>query len=132
VDVEPPSKPKFRWRMLAAVTLVSLLIFVVMPRLFLRNEFEPIGPTDKLRFLRAFQRSEYRRVGQREVRVVNQTLVVVWDLRWNALPESKQQEIVRNAGRAWHTVGGEDTQVRIEGQDETVASYVNGEVHFRR
>jgi hypothetical protein len=87
-------------------------------------------PTDKLRFLRAFQVSAYRRVGQREVRFEGQTLIVIWDLRWTALPESKQREIAGIVGRAWHIVGGTDTRFRIEGQDGDVASYANDEVHL--
>ena len=130
LELGPASKAKVRWRLPVIAAVISLVGFVGLPRILLRTDLEPIGPTDKLRFLRAFQRSEYRRVGQREVRVEAQTLVVIWDLRWTALPESKQQEIVRIVGRAWHIVGGEDTQFRIEGQDGSVASYTNQEVHL--
>jgi hypothetical protein len=103
--------------------VIAISTFVVVPRFFLRSEFESIGPTDKLRFLRAMARSDYRRAGQREVHVEGQTLVVIWDLRWNVLLEPKQNEIVRIIGRAWKVVGGEDTQFRIEGDDTTVASF---------
>jgi len=123
-------KPKFRWRVVVAAFIISVIVFVAFPRVFLRTELESIGPTDKLRFLRAVQNSEYRRVGQRELRLEGQTLVVVWDLRWNTLPESKQQDIVRIVGRAWRIVGGEDTRFRIEGEDDNVALYTKGEVYL--
>jgi hypothetical protein len=98
--------------------------------MFLQTDMEPTGPTDKLRFLRAFQQSAYRRIGQREVRFSGQTLVVIWDLRWVAIEEAKQKEIVRIVGRAWAIVGGADTLFRIEGLDNDVASYANNEVHL--
>lgn len=123
-------KPKLRWHVFAIAAIAGVLLFVVFPRVFLRNELESIGPTDKLRFLRALDRSDYRRVGQRELRLDGQTLVVVWDLRWNALPEAKQRDIVRMAGRAWHVVGGEDTRLQIEGEDNSVALYTKGEVYL--
>ena len=108
---------------MAAALIVSLFAFVVVPRVFMRSELESIGPTDKLRLLRALQNSEYRKMGQRELRVEGQTLVVIWDLRWNVLPENKQQELVRIIGRAWRVVGGEDSRFRIEGEDNDVAAY---------
>ncbi len=123
VETGPPAKRKLRWQILVIAVVTSVIGFVIVPRVFFRTELETIGPTDKLRFLRAMGRSEYRRVGQREILVEGQTLVVVWDLRWNTLPETKQKEIVRLIGKAWKVVGGEDTRFRIEGQDETVASY---------
>jgi hypothetical protein len=52
--------------------VIAISTFVVVPRLFLRSEFESIGPTDKLRFLRAMARSDYRR-GQREAHLEGQT-----------------------------------------------------------
>jgi len=116
--------------MAVAASVIGISVFVLFPRVFLRTELESIGPTDKLRFLRALENSVYRRVGQRELRFDGQTLVVVWDLRWNALPESKQQDIVRIVGRAWQIVGGEDTRFRIEGEDDNVALYTKGEVHL--
>ena len=94
------------------------------------SEIELIEPTTKLRFLRALAHSDYRRIGQREFRVEGQTLLMTWDLRWNTLLETKQQEIVHNVGRAWQVVGGEDTRFLIEGEDNTVASYKKGEVHL--
>ncbi|HYR88296.1 MAG TPA: hypothetical protein VE422_29725 [Terriglobia bacterium] len=113
-----------------AAPIVGVIVFVLFPRAFFRTELESIGPTDKLRFLRALENSEYRRVGQREIRIEGQSLLVVWDLRWNALPDSRQQEIVRIVGRAWQIVGGEDTRFRIEGEDDNVALYTKGKVHL--
>ena len=130
LDLSPAPKAKVGWRLPVIAAILGLLVFVGLPRIFLRTELETIGPTDKLRFVRAFQRSEYRRVGQREVRVEGPTLIVMWDLRWTTLPESKQNEIVHIVGKAWHTVGGEETLFRIEGQDGNVASYTNQEVHL--
>ena len=130
VELSPEAKPKWRWNVVIASAAIGVIVFVVVPRIFLRTELETIGPTDKLRFLRALGRSDYRRVGQREVRVEEQTLVVIWDLRWNTLPETKQKEIVRIVGKAWQVVGGENTRFRIEGQDDTVASYVKGGVYL--
>jgi hypothetical protein len=49
---------------------------------------------------------------------------------WNALLESRQQDIVRIVGRAWGIVGGEDTRFRIEGDGDTVALYTKGEVRL--
>ena len=69
---------------------------------------------------------KYKRVGQREFRLEGQTLVIIWDHRWQALPEDKQTEIVRIVGKAWHVVGGETTRFRIEGDDATVAEYKDG------
>src|SRR5947208_689544 len=123
VELGPPAKPKVRWRVFVVALVIAISTFVLLHRLFFRSEFESIGPTDKLRFLRAMARSDYRRIGQREVHVEGQTLVVIWDLRWNILLETKQIEIVRIIGKAWKVVGGEDTQVRIEGDDTTVASF---------
>ncbi|HLH30763.1 MAG TPA: hypothetical protein VKY31_06140 [Terriglobia bacterium] len=100
-----------------------MIAFYAVPRFFLQTDLETIGPTDKLRFLRAMDHSAYRRTGQRSIHVEGQTLVVVWDLRWNALPETKQQEIVRITGHAWHVVGGDNTRFEIEGDDNPVASY---------
>ena len=126
----PDAKPRWRWHVVLAAAAIGVVVFVVAPRFFLRTELETIGPTDKLKFLRAIGRSDYRRVGQHEVRVEAQTLVVIWDLRWNTLPEPKQKEIVRIVGKAWQVVGGEDARFRIEGQDEIVASYAKGEVYL--
>ena len=128
VVLHADSKPKPRWQIIAASAVISTIVFVVLPRVFLRPELETIGPTDKLRLLRALDHSAYRRVGLRELRVQGRTLVLVWDLRWNALSEPKQQDIVRMVGRAWQVTGGEDTQFRIEGEDNSVASYLKGEV----
>jgi hypothetical protein len=130
VELGTAPKPKFRWRVVVAASIICVIVVVLFPRVFFRTELESIGPTDKLRFLRALENSAYRRVGQRELRFEGQTLVVVWDLRWNVLPESKQQDIVRIVGRAWQIVGGEDTRFRIEGEDDNVALYTKGEVHL--
>ena len=123
-------KPRLRSNVHITAIAVSLLVFVAMPRIFLRTELEVTGPTDKLRFLRALDHSDYRRIGQHGFRLEDQTLVVLWDLRWTTLPETKQQEIVRIVGRAWKVVGGEDTVFRVEGEDQSVASYKDGEVHL--
>ncbi len=130
VELGPAEKPKWRWHVVIAAAAIGVAVFAVAPRVFLRTELETIGPTDKLKFLRALGRSDYRRVGQHEVRVDGQALIVIWDLRWNTLPETKQKEIVRIVGKAWQVVGGEDTRFRIEGQDQTVASYAKGEVYL--
>ena len=127
LELGPSQKRKVRWHVVAAAVIVTVLAFGVIPRVFLRTELESIGPTDKLRLLRALQNSDYRKMGQRELRVEAQTLVVIWDLRWNVLPQNKQQELVRIIGKAWHVVGGEDTRFRIEGDDNDVAAYTNGE-----
>jgi hypothetical protein len=110
----------------AVAAVVSLFAFVVFPRVFLKPELESIGPTDKLRLLRALDHSAYRKVGQHEIRLEGQTLVVLWDLRWNVLPEPKQQEAIRLIGRAWQVVGGQDTRFRIDGEDNDVALYMDG------
>src|SRR5579884_3209832 len=130
VVVGPVEKPRVRWHVLVLATALSAIAFIALPRLFLRTEFDPIGPTSKLRFLRALEHTEYRRIGQREFRVDGQTLILIWDLRWNSLPESKQRDILRIIGRAWTLAGGEDTRLRIEGEDAVVASYLNGEAHL--
>src|SRR5262245_2944292 len=116
VDLGPPPKRKLSWRIVVIPVVISVIAFVVVPRVFLRTELESIGPTDKVRFRRAMGRSEYRGVGQREILVEGQTLIVVWDLRWNTLGERKKEEIVHNIGKAWEVVGGEETRFRIEGQ----------------
>src|SRR5437588_5921533 len=126
----PSPKAKVRWHVPAAAVIIGVSLFVVVPRFFLRTDAELIEPTTKLRFLRALSHSDYRRIGQREFRVEGQTLLMTWDLRWNTLLETKQQEIVHNVGRAWQVVGGEDTRFLIEGEDDTVASYKKGEVHL--
>jgi hypothetical protein len=131
VAYDRPARRRIRWRVPAAALVAGVLMLVVVPRVFLRSELETIGPTDKVRFLRAAGRSEYRRTGQRGIRIDGQTLTVTWDLRWNALPKSKQQEIVRIMGHAWAVVGGEDTRFRIEGEDQDVASYRNGSVSLK-
>ncbi len=123
VELGPATKRKLRWHVVVIAFVIGVIGFVLVPRVFLRTELETIGLTDELRFLRAIGRSEYRHIGQREVLVKGQTLVIVWDLRWNTLQEKKQEEIVRLIGKAWKVVGGEDTRFRIEGQDETVASF---------
>ena len=129
-EIPAPRKAKFRWRLPLIATIFSVVAFIGVPRVFLRTDMEPTGPTDKLRFLRAFQKSEYRRIGQREVQFRGQSLIVIWDLRWMALAESKQKEIVGIVGRAWHIVGGEDTKFQIEGLDGDVASYANDQVRL--
>jgi glutathionyl-hydroquinone reductase len=126
---EAPRKVRLRTFLLAAG--IGAVVFIVAPRFFLRSELETIGPTDKLRFLRAVKDSQYRRAGQQNIRIEDQTLVVVWDLRWNSLPENKQREIVRIVGHAWNVVGGKETNFRIEGQEETVASFTDNEVRLQ-
>jgi hypothetical protein len=126
----PAPKAKVRLQVPAATAIIGVLLFVVVPRVFLRADPELIEPTTKLRFLRALTHSDNRRIGQRDVRVEGQTLLITWDLTWNTLLETKQQEIVHNIGRAWEVVGGEDTHVLIEGEDGIVASYAKGEIHL--
>jgi hypothetical protein len=116
-------RAQVRWRLLISTAALAAIALFVVPRFFLQTDLETIGPTDKLRFLRAMDHSAYRRAGQKAIRVEGQTLVVVWDLRWNVLPENKQQEIVRITGKAWHIVGGGDTRFQIEGDDDFVASF---------
>jgi hypothetical protein len=123
VAITPAAPAKVRWKLFVFVGIAATLAFYFVPRFFLQTDLDTIGPTDKLRFLRAMDHSAYRRAGQHSIHVEGQTLVVVWDLRWNTLPEAKQQEIVRITGKAWHVVGGENTQFRIEGDDNIVASY---------
>jgi hypothetical protein len=127
VEYTRPVKAKVRWHVLAIAAAVAIVVFVAVPKIFLRTEMEYSGPTDKLRFLRALERSQYKRVGQREFRLDGQTLIVIWDLRWQTLPETQQLQIVRIVGKAWHVVGGETTRFRIEGDDAIVAEYENGE-----
>jgi hypothetical protein len=119
---------KIRWQTFVAAAAIGIAAFTVLPRIFFRPEFETIGPTDKLRFLRALDRSEYKRAGQRDFRLEGGTLVVLWDLRWRVLPETKQRDIVRIVGHAWEVVGGEETQFRIEGEDMPVSTYAKGAV----
>ena len=123
VGITAVAPAKIRWKLFVFVGIAATIAFYAVPRVFLQTDLETIGPTDKLRFLRAMDHSAYRRAGQQSIHVEGQTLVVVWDLRWNTLPEAKQQEIVRITGKAWHVVGGENTQFRIEGEDNIVASY---------
>jgi hypothetical protein len=126
VEFTKSSKPRLRWHVPAIAAVAAIVAFAVVPRFFFRSEMDTMGPTDKLRFLRALDRSEYKRVGQRAFRLEDQTLIVIWDLRWKVLPETKQLEIVRIVGKAWHVVGGETTRFRIEGEDATVAEYKDG------
>jgi hypothetical protein len=126
----PAPKAGIRWHVPVAAAIMGVILFIVVPRVFLRADTELIEPTTKLRFLRALGRSDYRKIGQSAFRVENQTLIIMWDLRWNVQPEPRQQEIVHNIGRAWQVVGGDDTRFLIEGQDATVASYAKGEVHL--
>jgi hypothetical protein len=127
VEFTRAKKPKVRWHVLVISAVTAVILFILVPRVFFRAELDFSGPTDKLRFLRALDRSEYKRVGQREFRLEGQTLIVIWDLRWGTLPETKQLEIVRIVGKAWAVVGGENTRFRIEGDDATVAEYKDGE-----
>jgi hypothetical protein len=96
--------------------------------MFLRPALNPVGPTDRLKFLRALDHTEYHRMGLSSFRVEDQTLVVYWDLRWNAVSESKQKEIVQIIGKGWKVVGGAETLFRIDGEDDIVASYITDEV----
>jgi hypothetical protein len=131
VETVPSPKRKVRWQAPAAAAIIGVILFVVVPRYFFRTNAEFLEPTTKLRLLRALSHSDYRKIGQRGFRVDGQSLIINWDLRWNVLPEPKQEEIVRIVGRAWQVVGGEDTRFLIDGEDETVASYKKGEVHVR-
>jgi hypothetical protein len=125
-----PAKRKFRWQTLVVAAAIGGIVWLVAPRVFFRTELEAIGPTDKLRFLRAIERSEYRRLGQSSIRLEGQSLVVLWDLRWNTLPERKQHDIVRIVGHAWSVVGGTETLFRIEGEDKVVGAFKEGEVRI--
>ena len=127
VEFTKTSRPRLRWHVLAIAAAVAILVFAVLPRFLFRSELDSIGPTDKLRFLRALDKSEYKRVGQRGFRLEGQTLVIIWDLRWKVLPEAKQVQIVRIVGKAWHVVGGDSTRFRVEGEETTVAEYKDGE-----
>ena len=127
---EKAGSPKVRWRVVAAAFIIGVIGFGLLPRFLFRPELETIGPTDKLRFLRAMDHSDYHRVGQHGLRFEQQTLIVIWDFRWNALPETKQREIVRLVGRAWNVVGGQDTRFQLEGEDSAVAKYNNGSAHL--
>ena len=123
-------KARVRLQVPVATAIIGVILFVIVPRVFLRADPELIEPTTRLRFLRALSHSDNRRIGQRDIRIEGQTLLITWDLRWNTLLETKQQEVVHNIGRAWEVVGGEDTRFVIEGEDDTVASYKKGEVHL--
>ncbi len=128
VEFVKSSKPRIRWYVPAIAAAVAIAAFAVLPRYLLQSEMESFGPTDKLRFLRALDKSEYKRAGQTGFRLEGQTLVVLWDLRWKVLPGAKQLQIVRIVGKAWQVVGGEDTRFRIEGEEMTVAEYKDGQV----
>ena len=123
---ERAANPKIRWPVPVAAFAIGILAFAILPRFLFRPELEMIGPTDKLRFLRALDHSDYQRVGQRGIRVERQTLIVIWDLRWNALPEAKQRQIIRIVGHAWNVVGGQDTRFQMEGEDRSIAKYATG------
>jgi hypothetical protein len=123
-------KEGVRKPIIAAAVLAALMAFFIVPRFFLETNLETIGPTDKLRFLRALKDSKYTRAGQREFRIEGQNLIMIWDLRWNTLPESSQKEIVRIVGRAWSVVGGAETEFRIEGEDGHVAMYKDSGVQL--
>ena len=127
VELTPSTKPRVRWHVLVIAAVAGIIGLVVIPRFLFREELENIGPTDKLRFLRALERSQYKRVGQREFRLEGQTLVIIWDLRWETLPEARQLEIVKIQGRAWHIVGGDTTKFRIEGDETAVAEFKDGQ-----
>jgi hypothetical protein len=128
VHLSAPSKQKVRWHVVAIALVVAIVAFAVLPRFIFRAEMDSFGPTDKLRFLRALERSQYKRVGQTGFRLEGQTLIILWDLRWAALPEAKQMEIVKIEGKAWHVVGGDNTRFKIEGDDKVVAEYKDGKV----
>jgi hypothetical protein len=127
VQLSNSPKRKLRWHVLVIAAVATIVVFVVLPRFLFKAEMESFGPTDKLRFLRALDRSQYKRFGQTGFRLEGQSLIVMWDLRWQALPEAKQLEIVRIEGKAWHVVGGDDTKFRIEGDDKIVAEYKDGQ-----
>ena len=125
---KPADNAKFRWKVPIVTAIISITAFVVIPRVFFPPNLETLGPTNKLKFLRVLDHSEYKRMGQTGFRVDEQTLIVTWDERWNTLDEAKQQNIVRIVGRGWQTAGGEQAKFRLtEGEDE-VASYEKGEV----
>jgi len=117
------SPRKIRFHVLILASGLALLAFYLVPRLLIRSELQFAGPTAKLRFLRALERSQYKRVGQKEFRLHDQTLVVIWDLRWTTLSDGKQKEIAGIVGKAWHAVGGQDTIFRVEGSDGAVATW---------
>jgi hypothetical protein len=123
VEFATAAPKKIRWRLFVIAAAGAILAFFIVPRFFLNTDLETIGPTDKLRFLRAMDHSAYRRAGQRGIHIEGQTLTVIWDLRWNTLDEKKQQEIVRITGHAWQVVGGDKTRFEIEGEDQAVATY---------
>lgn len=112
--------------------LGSALILVVVNSYVLQSELQRIGPTDKVKFLRVLGRSEYRKLGQREFRIDQNTLIVVWDLRWSKLPDKKQDEAISLVGRAWSVVGGGSTEFQIEETDTKVADYVDGKAVLLR
>src|SRR4051812_45066702 len=68
-----PTKKKVRGHVLVIAAVAALIAFAVLPRLVLRSEMDSFGPTDKLRFLRALDRSQYKRVGQTGFRLEGQT-----------------------------------------------------------
>src|SRR5438132_712294 len=109
VALTPTEKPRVRTTVPFLTIVIGIIVFVGLPKIFLRPELEPIGPTSKVRFLRALDHSQYRQIGLHACHVDAQTLELTWDQRWGTLAESKQQEIVRNVGRAWKLAGGEDT-----------------------
>lgn len=118
---------RLRWHVPLIALVTAVVAFAVIPRVLLRSEMESFGPTDKLRFLRALDKSQYKRVGQIGFRLEGETLLIIWDPRWKVLPEAKQVEIVGIMGKAWHVVGGDNTRFRIEGEDDkTVAEFKDG------
>lgn len=122
VGISPAAPAKVRWRVFVLTVVAATIGFYFVPRFFLQTDLERIGPTDKLRFLRAMDHSAYRRAGQKSIHVEGDTLVVVWDLRWNTLSDTKQQEIVRITSKAWHVVGGGAVHFQVEGEDNIAVS----------
>ena len=123
LSLERPAAKKLHWGVFAVTAVIAVIAFFVVPRFFLTTDLETVGPTDKLKFLRAMEHSAYQRAGQGDIHVDMQTLVVTWDLRWNTLPENKQKEILRIIGHAWQVVGGKDMRLQIEGEDTAAAAY---------
>src|SRR5262245_32510092 len=75
-EITAPAPRGFRWRGPVIAVVAALGAFVVLPRFFLQQELDSIGPTDKLRFLRALENSQYKRAGQNGFRVESETLTI--------------------------------------------------------
>ncbi|HEX4997747.1 MAG TPA: hypothetical protein VFY29_05955 [Terriglobia bacterium] len=131
LDVSGGNRRRVRWQAIVLNAIAAIILFGIVPQYLFRSEFEQIGPTDKLRFLRALRHSEYRRSGQLDFHMNGKTLVVTWDLQWETMPSSRQAEIVRIIGRAWNVVGGEKAEFQVEGTDSLAATYQDGEIFLQ-